>query len=259
MHRAVAVAAPGVALATVGGLWSEVRRAANAPLPHFEDIDASGRYGTPGAAPLRIAVLGDSSCTGPGLADPTQIWVARIAAGLDRDVELVSVARGGARAHDVLAEQVPAALDAEPDLTVVSVGANDAVHLTPARRFASAFAALLEHLTAVAPVVTPGVGDLSVVPRVPRSLRAGLALRCATIDRLHGRVCDALDGVVRIPARELSGHHFATRDPTLFAADLFHPSARGHAIWADCFAGHVQGAVAALGPAQRSASAALPV
>ena len=124
---------------------------------------------------------------------------------------------------------------------------------------------MFDRLAPAAPVVTTGIGDLSVVPRVPRSLRTGVAHRCAVIDRLHQRVCADRGRVQRIPARELSAPHFATRDPSLFAADLFHPSAAGHAIWADCFADHVRAAVAGLGGtppttrAQRSVSAALPV
>ena len=146
----------------------------------------------------------------------------------------------------MLAEQVPAALESGADLFVVAVGANDAVHCTPGRRFARALGAVFDRLAPAAPVVTTGVGDLSVVPRVPRSLRTGVAHRCAVIDRLHQRVCVDRERVERIPARELSAAHFATRDPSLFAADLFHPSARGHAIWADCFSGHVRSASAAL-------------
>lgn len=244
MNRGITLAVPGLALATAGGVWAEVRRAANAPLPRFEDHDASGRYGRPDAAPVRIAALGDSSLTGPGLGHGSHVWIARLADGLPWDVELSSHARGGSRVADVLRRQAPVALAERPDLFVVAVGANDAIHMTPARQFSWQLGFLLDQLRAVAPVVTLGIGDLSVIPRVPRSLKAALSRRSAAIDRVHRRVAERRDGVVRVPVSELSDPHFRRMGPELFVEDLFHPGREGHLLWGDLFRPHVQDVLA---------------
>jgi lysophospholipase L1-like esterase len=224
-------------------VWAEVRRAANAPLPRFEDHDASGRYGLPDGAPVRISALGDSSLTGPGLGHGSHVWIARLAEALPWDVELSSHARGGSRVADVLRRQVPAALGERPDLFVLAVGANDAIHVTPTRQFSWQLGFLLDQLRSVAPVVTLGIGDLSVIPRVPRSLKPALARRSAAVDRVHRRVAERREGVVRVPVSELSDPHFRRMGADLFVEDLFHPGRDGHQLWADLFRPHVHDAL----------------
>ncbi len=252
MRRGIAIGVPGVALATAGGLWAQVRHIANAPLPHFGDLDPSGRYGgDDGGRPLRVTVLGDSSMTGPGLSSPTDIWIARAAASLGRPVELRSHARGGSRARDVLEHQVPAVLDEPTDLVVVSVGANDAIHATPLRSYARTLDRLLDRLAEAAPVVSLGIGDLSVIPRLPRTFRPVVARRSVAIDRTHTLVTADRERVVRVPVSKLSDHVFRDSRGELFAADLFHPNRRGHALWAELFSPYLQRAlgVAASGTA----------
>ena len=243
MNRGITLAVPGLALATAGGVWAEVRRAANAPLPRFEDHDASGRYGLPDGAPVRISALGDSSLTGPGLGHGSHVWIARLAEALPWDVELCSHARGGSRVADVLRRQVPAALGERPDLFVLAVGANDAIHVTPTRQFSWQLGFLLDQLRSVAPVVTLGIGDLSVIPRVPRSLKPALARRSAAVDRVHRRIAERREGVVRVPVSELSDPHFRRMGAELFVEDLFHPGRDGHQLWADLFRPHVHDAL----------------
>lgn len=221
-----------------------MRRCANAPgLPHFDDLDPSGRYGDPTAPSLRITVLGDSSLTGPGLDHGSHVWVAQIADALPHDVDLRSHATGGSRVRDVLLRQAPAAVIDPPDLFVVAVGANDVMHATPTWLFQRDLEALLELLRAVAPVVTLGVGDLSVIPRLPPSLRPVVRRRCRTLDRLHARVTEERVGVTRLSIAETSDPHFATHRADIWVEDLFHPNRTGHAIWARYFAPTVTNAV----------------
>lgn len=244
MRRGIAIGVPGVALATAGGLWAQVRHTANAPLPHFGDLDPSGRYGSDdGRRPLRVAVLGDSSMTGPGLSSSADIWIARAAAALGRPVELRSLARGGSRARDVLEHQVPRVFDEPCDLVVVSVGANDAIHATPLRSYARALERLLDHVADAAPVVSLGIGDLSVIPRLPRTFRPVVARRSVAVDRTHTLVTADRDRVLRVPVSKLSDHLFRGQQDVLFADDLFHPNRRGHALWAELFGPYLQRAL----------------
>ena len=235
MQRGLALGVPAAAFAASAGLVAQVRRIANAPLPHFEDHDPSGTYGDPAGSPLTVAVLGDSTVTGPGLGEPSHSWIAQMVDRLPHRVELVSFAKGGSRVRDVLLEQTPAALSSGADVMVVAVGANDALHATPGWHFRRDTEALLGVLRAVAPVVSLGVGNLAVIPRMPWALKPAAAWRSAFIDRLHSEVTEGLDGVVRVPVSELSDPHFAGAKPDWWTADLFHPSAIGHRLWADLF------------------------
>src|SRR5699024_4571371 len=94
--------------------------------------DPSGMYGAllPGR-PIRLAVLGDSAAAGYGAPVPQQTFGAFLATGLSavagRPVRLRSVAVVGAQSTDVV-EQVPLALQINPDVCVVIVGANDVTH-----------------------------------------------------------------------------------------------------------------------------------
>lgn len=244
VRRGWALGVPGVALATAGGVWVQAHRVAHAPLPHFDDLDPSGRYGDAPGPALRIVVLGDSSMTGPGLTHPGETWIARVAAALPGPVELISVAHGGSRVRDVLTDQLGTALELRADLFVVSVGANDALHGTPSPVVRRQLASLLTSLEQAAPVVSLGVGDLSIIPRLPRSLRGVVALRSASIDRAHRSVTRGRRSVVRVPVPDLSDPLFRAAGPELFSPDLFHPNAEGHRMWSTLFTPFVAAALA---------------
>lgn len=247
--RGIALGMPGLALAAGAGLWSQARKVANAPLPKFDDHDASGRYGALEGTPIRIDALGDSSMTGPGLAHGSHVWIAQLADLLPWRVELRSHAKGGSRVRDVLLRQAPRSLADPPDLFVLAVGANDTLHGTPRPLFSRDLEALLELLRTVAPVVTLGIGDLSVIPRLPATLRPIVSLRSAMVDRWHQEVTSGRDGVVRIPVPELSDHHFRVGGRRLFTEDLFHPNREGHAMWAQLFEPFVSSAMSDRGSA----------
>jgi lysophospholipase L1-like esterase len=238
VRKEVTLGVPGLALVAAGGLWAQAQRAARAPLPHFADLDPSGRYGTDprdGSDPLRIVVLGDSTLTGPGLFHGSQVWIARIADRLGRPVTLQSHARGGARARDVLRHQSAPATARAADLFVVSVGANDAVHGSTARRYLRDLSELLDSLSVQAPVVSTGLGDMAMIPRIPATLRPLLTRRCRAIDDAHAEACERRADVHRIPVAELSDPQFRAAGPSVFAGDLFHPNVDGHALWAELF------------------------
>jgi lysophospholipase L1-like esterase len=229
--RGAALALPAAAM---GGLAMQAYRAAHAPLPAFADLDVSGDYGRGCGQPLRIAVLGDSTMTGPGLDAAGDVFVARAAHRLPQPVRLESHAVGGSRVRDVVEQQLPAVLASPPQVAVVSVGANDAIHGTPTRRFGRDLDRLLMALAAArVRTVACGVIDLSVLPRVPRALRPLVAARSASIDRVQARVVRAHALVIRAPAEPRVGPHFRDRGEALFAADRFHPNADGHAVIAD--------------------------
>ena len=235
MQRGIALGVPAFTVAVGAGLCHEFYRVAHAPLPRFEDNDPSGVYGSGDGPPVRVDVLGDSSVTAPGLDHGQLSWVALACDSMNARVDLRSRARGGSRVADVLESQIDGVLEDPPEVAIVSVGANDVLHGTPARSYRRDLVECLDSLRSVCDVVTLGVGDLSVIPRLSYTLRLLVARRSATFDRLHEDICSDLRRVTRVSVRELADPFFAGGPPELFTADLFHPNEVGHRIWAACF------------------------
>src|SRR5207237_4064497 len=125
--------------------------------------------------PRSLALLGDSTVTGPGLDSRDDLWSRQVVRRLAADlrIRLVSVAAGGSRVRDVLVGQVPAAQQLRPDVAVVSVGANDAMHGTGLRRFEADLGAVVEAFGETGTdVVLTGIGDLGNIPRLAHPLKA---------------------------------------------------------------------------------------
>ena len=199
----------------------------------------------PGVA-LRLALLGDSIAYGTGAARRADTLAPRLAAALAAagvPAEHAVFAVPGARTAG-LARQVARAVAWQPDVAVVVIGANDLAHRVPPTVAAAALGEAVRALRAAgAEVVVAPAPDLSVVPHVPAALKD--AVRAAALD-LRARQAQATlaeGGRVADPAAA-SATAFAT-DPSLFAADRFHPSSAGYAVIAQALAPVVLAAVRA--------------
>jgi lysophospholipase L1-like esterase len=203
-------------------------------LPSFQNQDPSGTFGNPESEELRIAVLGDSSVTAPGVDPLDAAWPRRVAHHLaDRyRVEVVSVAVGGSKTRDVLVDQVPAAIAAQPDIAFVSVGANDALRATPVVQFESEYRQILAQLSRHVPgVAVSGVGDLGSIPRLPELARSIVRIRGRSFDRAIRRAVADYPGVLKTNTWATGFDEFLTNPDDVFAGDLFHASAYGHRIY----------------------------
>ena len=184
---------------------------------------------------VNLAVLGDSIAWGQGAAREPERLAPRLAAGLgvhgfDVDVRVFAVP--GARSSS-LAGQVTAALPWHPDLVVIVIGANDLIRFEATESAVQALAAAVRLLrTAGAQVVVAPAPDLSVVRYVPVMFRD--VVRIAG-DQFRARQVEVVlaEGGLVADADQRASRAFAA-DPSLFSADLFHPSSAGYAVIADC-------------------------
>ena len=242
---------PTLTLALLGtgtllGLAGEVLYAGFRNLPTFEGANPSGTFGDPGLPPLRIAVVGDSSCTGPGLNNPDHIWVRRIGAhfGHRFHTTVDSVAVGGSRAHDVLRDQVPMIIPTKPDVALVAVGSNDMLYGVPLKTFERNLEAIVAELLNCTPtVLLSGVGDLGTIPRLPFALTHIMRWRSKQADEVHASVATRHAGAVRVPMRERCGAAF--EDPGIYSPDLLHVTAEGHRLWAEAAIPSIEAAIPA--------------
>lgn len=220
-------------------LAAQIYHAGHRPdLPSLDNQDPSGTWGADHLPSLRVVFLGDSSVTAPGVHPLDAAW-PRVAVRDLSDryrVEVVSVAVGGSKARDVLEGQVDAAIATEPDVAVVSVGANDALRGVTVARFESAMDEILDRLTAAVPAVgVTGVGDLGPLPRLPALGRGVATVRSRAMDRATARSVSRHPGVLKAMTWGPQWSIFADDPDTAFAADRFHASAMGHAVFGEAF------------------------
>lgn len=187
-------------------------------LPYAEAWSAANETAREGAGPL-WAVLGDSTAQGIGASRYDRGYVGGVLAWLiersGQPWRVVNLSRSGARAADVLAEQLPAmeSLSPPPALVTLSVGANDMLRRTPLARLEARLGAILDRLP-------PG----AVVATLPQGLG-------------RSRPVEVNEHLVREAARrslvvaDLWGH---TGPPWTgkFAPDGFHPNDSGYERWA---------------------------
>lgn len=238
---AVGTGSAGAALAALWGIvYSETKLArrrikpTEVPLPLGDGL-WSHAEADPGAVPIQLAVLGDSSAAGYGLVDAADTPAALLASGLSqwsrRPVEVVNVAVVGATSADLPAQaaRIRAGM---PDIAWIMIGANDVTHrVTPAaavRDLATGVRLLRE---AGCEVVVGTCPDLGTIRPIAQPLRY--------IARLRSRALAAAQTVAIVEAGgrtvslgDVLGPRFA-RERDLFADDEFHPSARGYAAAAD--------------------------
>ena len=231
-RRALTGISGGLA-ATLGVLGAQVVWAATRPYPSFEDLDASGVESSGTGPWIDMVVLGDSTCTGPGLSAPHEVWVRQFARMLTPrfQIRVHSVAVGGAKTADVLHDQLALALARNADLAVVSVGGNDALRGTPLSHVARDLDVIARDLTGSAKVtLLSGLGDLGAIPRIAAPLATVARFRGRRIDRIHNEV-GTRHGALVADQWAWSVARFRS-DPGLFAPDQFHAAAKGHALWA---------------------------
>jgi len=177
--------------------------------------------------------LGDSTAAGQGAAYESGIAVmtARELAKT-REVIMTNFAVSGAKAEDVLIEQVPAAERTRPDLVLISVGANDVTHLTSIRAVQKDLVQIIRRLKAANAnirIILTGSPDMGAPPRIPWILRPIAAWRTRRLNAMFESVA-SVSGVTFAPIAVATGPLFRN-DHSLFASDHFHPNERGYATW----------------------------
>jgi lysophospholipase L1-like esterase len=179
------------------------------------------------ARPLVYVALGASDAVGVGVAQPGRDgWVPRVQAGLPRGAQLVNLGINGATLSDVLAQELPVALDAGPRLVTLWPGVNDIRDDVPLSAFTPQLEQLLSALDATgATVALLNIPDLGALPAFAARDPAQLA---AQVDAWNAAIADAAQrhGALLVDVQgqslELAQH------PEYVSNDGFHPSSAGY-------------------------------
>jgi lysophospholipase L1-like esterase len=212
--------------------WLATRRAY---LPAASAPQVEGEFGeAAGGAPLRLALIGDSCAAGVGVQSVAETVGGRLAArlaGEGRRVRLSGAAIAGSRTGD-LGPQVSRALLGRPDVAVVLIGANDALHASPLPVVRRHLGDAVRRLRGAGVNVVVGTcPDLGAARAFAQPLRSLLAVRSRQLASAQADAVRA-GGGVPVDLAALTGSVFRA-DPGTLSADRFHPSADGYRLWAE--------------------------
>lgn len=182
---------------------------------------------------LTYVVMGDSTSIAQGApygdgyaVASAQHLAARYA------VTFVNVGVSGAVAQDVAHKQVGQVVQHVPDVVLIAVGANDVTHFTSASTVEQSMKTTFERLRGVNPnvrIVITGAAAMDTVARFPRPVQWLALQRVQALNAVFMGLATKYN-VVFAPIADQTRDAF-NADPTLFAADKFHPNARGYALW----------------------------
>lgn len=183
----------------------------------------------------RYVAIGDSQTEGVGDGDDTtglRGWADRLAervAATSPDLAYANLAVRGRLTAQIHAQQLPPALELEPDLVTVVAGVNDVLRPqcdldAVAGHLDAMFATLTATGADVATLTFPDISRLAPLarPLAPRVL--ALNSRIRDVASRHG-----------VHVAEIHGHAVST-DPRLWSADRLHTSPLGHQRIADAVA-----------------------
>jgi lysophospholipase L1-like esterase len=191
--------------------------------------------GTDGPS-LGLVLMGDSTALGVGVERVTDTVGGQLAMLLadapgGRRVELSSVAVSGSRSGDLGTQVARAMVGARPDVAVILVGGNDAIHFTPPEDAADDLASAVRRLRAAGVAVVVGTcPDLGAVRAFPPPLRQLVGWQARRLARAQTAAVSIAGGV---PV-DLAGQTGAVfrADAGTYCHDGYHPSADGYRVWA---------------------------
>jgi lysophospholipase L1-like esterase len=187
---------------------------------------------------IRFAALGDSITLGMGDPMPNgrwRGWAALLAEclGPQGTVEYTNLAEAGALSATLRDRQLPPALALRPAVAAVIVGANDTLRgsfdITVTGRALDETVGALRAIGAT--VLTARLPDPGRLLRLPAAFARPLARRIWAVNEVLD-VIAARHGTLHLNATALP----STYDSAMWGADRFHPSERGHRLFAHAFA-----------------------
>lgn len=224
-------------------LLRDLPRLPDASGPHAGHVAASAHTAASEQLPLELALLGESTASGVGAPTQSAALVGRLASELashsSRAVNWSVVGQNGATIRRIRHKLAPQLAHLNPDIAVLAAGANDVIDGRSTSEWEEHLRSVIATLerprsTRCNLVVVTGVPPFAHFPALRSPLRSVLARRADRLDARSAAVCAEL-GVLFLPF-----DNSIDLGPDFFAADDFHPSEHGYALWAAYLAPHIE-------------------
>jgi len=180
---------------------------------------------------LRYVALGASDSVGVGAGSPDrESWPAVLHRRLPGGSYLVNLGVSGSLLQQALDQQVPVAIDSDPDLITVWLAVNDYGARVPLPRYASDLDLLLKTLRerTRATILVGNVPDLSQLPVAARFDLRDIERWNHAISELTSR-----HGAILVDLR--AAWNEVAQHPEYISSDGFHPSTLGYQRVAELF------------------------
>ena len=180
---------------------------------------------------LRILMVGDSTGVGTGASSP-QTSLAGLVGAKYPTADLTNLSVNGAKTSGVIKQ-----LEGAPgtfDLIMIEIGGNDVIRFTDLEESAKGLQAVLDLASSKSKhVLVTSTGNIGTAPLFPAPTRWIIQRQTLKVREVFMRVIAAQTTGVRYtdlytpPASD----PFAKDPPAYYAADFFHPSSLGYALW----------------------------
>lgn len=206
----------------------------NLPSPYLQSAYKQSRFlldNPQKEGAVKYVALGDSLTAGVGSDDAKSTIVYQIAKNLSKQygkVEVVNLGQSGATSEDLIAGQLPVAVNEKPDYVTLLIGVNDIHDKVRVADYKKRLSYVLYELTTKtdARIVLMNLPYLGAFDVLPFPLSNVLDRRT----RQFNKVIEELGYDDRIKLIDLytSSYKPFLENPSYYASDRFHPSSEGY-------------------------------
>ncbi len=198
--------------------------------------------------PFRYVVIGDSTSVGQGAkvqADNYSCQYAReVLLKKYPAVKIYNLAVSGAKTQDVLSKQVEAAIALDPDLIMLSAGANDVTGLTNAEDFRRSYKMVLQQLTRAnsglngnlnkgknTKIVLLNIPAFSTSPLLWEPYKSLAHWQAGKFNEIIAAIAKSEPNIRVVDIYRGTEADFRRFPKLNFSQDKFHPSSPGYSVW----------------------------
>ncbi len=185
--------------------------------------------------PFVFVAVGDSAVEGWGASNPDKGFASLVFSAIKRHAKnprFYNLGKGGAKVGDVLKHQLDEAINLQPDLVLVSVGANDIMRATRGSSFDKEFKLLLKrlHEETGAKIVVNNIPDITLAPSVPRLFVPFCKIWAKRFNEIIKKYAEEFNAIlVDLYSQSLNFKGYKE----FISSDGLHPSDAGYALWAN--------------------------
>lgn len=178
---------------------------------------------------VAVLVVGDSTGVGVGSASPEETVAAKVSEYISA-TSLENYAKSGAVTTELMGQIEKAQLESY-DLVLVQIGGNDIIRFTSADKTAEELRTALIALPESKKVIVISAGNVGGATILPWFIRPAYTHLNKQYHAAFARVV-AEQGGIYVNLYEDPGSRLIENQPEIYlAADGFHPSSAGYAIW----------------------------